>query len=85
MSIIIKEIKQIIPAVDWFAEFSYKDAPAEYVRVIVWASVICEDNGESYPTIVGYTDAGGYLDVAEECSNLVGYQHKEDIEIIKEK
>ena len=75
------EIKQILPAGDWYAlyEQEINETPLAD-RIAVWASVITQDGSEIYPTVVGLIDAGGFLEPAEEARNFQGYCHKDELE-----
>lgn len=79
------EIKQILLANDWHALFGQGTTePPTTDRVVVWASVVIQDGPETYPTIAGFIDVGGYLEMAEEASNFEGYCHKDELkEVLK--
>ena len=79
---ILMEIKQILPAGDWYALYEQEMGEAPVAdRIMVWASVIMQDGGEAFPSVVGFSDAGGFLECVEDCFNFQGYCHKDDLEV----
>lgn len=72
-----KTIKQIMPAVDWYAEYANDDESFFYVPLVCWALVTTQELPEGFVT--GIESADSYTDFCEETNNFKRFVHKSDI------
>ena len=74
---LIKEIKQIIPANDVFATFTGDDGQIDKSStdpVVLWAICVCQDKGETLDAVLGFVSmAEEGLQPAEDVANFAEY------------